>query len=93
MKKIIVALTFALRYFSAFAEVPDKPLLKIFDAAYRSAPSSNLLISPWGIQECYGMVSAGAGKVSSAELDKLLKMWYNLLTNGESRKKGKKVCL
>ena len=37
-------------------QVPAKPLLKVFDVAYRSNPRQNIMLSPWGIQQCFGML-------------------------------------
>ena len=54
------------------AQVPDLPLLKIFHFAGSRRPAENVLLSPWGIQECFGMVSGGAGKQSAGELSKIL---------------------
>ena len=71
MKKIILALT-AVCTLSLAARMADKPLLKVFDAAYRQEPYKNVLLSPWGIQECFGMIYGGAGKVSAAELTRTL---------------------
>ena len=63
MKKLIFALV-TVCGIALSAQIPDKPLLKVFDAAYRQDPGSNVLLSPWGIQECFGMVYGGAGKIS-----------------------------
>lgn len=71
MKKLLFTLA-AVCGITLTAQVPDKLLLKIFDAAYRSNPQQNIMLSPWGIQECYGMVAAGAGKVSGQELVNVL---------------------
>ena len=56
------------------AQVPDRALLKVFDAASRQTPTENVLLSPWGIQQCFGMVCGGAGPESSAELDRVLEL-------------------
>ena len=54
------------------AQVSNNALLKVFDAAFRQTPNKNLLLSPWGIQQCFGMVYGGAGQVSAAELERVL---------------------
>ncbi len=92
MKKIISALV-GVFCFILSAEVPDKPLLKFFDTAYRGEPSANLLLSPWGIQECYRMIAGGAGSMSSAELNQILglnrKTMLDLQKARESLQKSK----
>ena len=71
MKKLI--LTFiAICSVSLTAQVPDKPLLKVFDAAYRSNPRQNIMLSPWGIQQCFGMLTGWAPKLHSAQLNNVL---------------------
>ena len=50
------------------AGVPGIPLLKIFHKASSNDPTRNILLSPWGIQECFGMISCGADRESAAEL-------------------------
>ena len=71
MKKLI--LTFiAICSVSLAAQVPDKPLLKVFDAAYRSNPRQNIMLSPWGIQQCFGMLTGWAPKLHSAQLNNVL---------------------
>ena len=72
MKKSILILLSAVFCAVLSAQLPDKPLLKVFDAAYRKTPLENVLFSPWGIQECFGMVYAGAGEKAANELDKTL---------------------
>jgi serpin B len=54
------------------AGVSDIPLFKIFHNASCSTPDKNLLLSPWGIGECFGMISCGAGRASTAELSHFL---------------------
>ena len=53
-------------------QVPDKPLLKVFDAAHRSNPRQNIMLSPWGIQQCFGMLTGWAPKLHSSQLDAVL---------------------
>ena len=50
-------------------QVPDKPLLKVFDAAHRSNPRQNIMLSPWGIQQCFGILVGWTPKLASAQLD------------------------
>ena len=59
---------------SLTAQVPETAMLKVFAAAHRSKPSENVLISPWGIQQCFGMLALSRGGKSSAELDKILNL-------------------
>ena len=71
MKKLIF--TFAVIFaITLAAQVPDKPLLKVFDAAYRSNPRQNIMLSPWGIQQCFGMLVGWTPKLASAQLDAVL---------------------
>lgn len=71
MKKLIF--TFAVIFaITLAAQVPDKPLLKVFDAAYRSNPRQNIMLSPWGIQQCFGMLTGWAPKLHSAQLNNVL---------------------
>lgn len=56
-------------------QVPDKPLLKVFDAAYRSNPRQNIMLSPWGIQQCFGMLTGWAPKLHSAQLNAVLGLY------------------
>ena len=71
MKKFI--LTFAVIFaITLAAQVPDKPLLKVFDAAYCSNPRQNIMLSPWGIQQCFGMLTGWAPKLHSAQLNNVL---------------------
>ena len=71
MKKLIF--TFAVIFaITLAAQVPDKPLLMVFDAAYRSNPRQNIMISPWGIQQCFGMLTGWAPKLHSAQLNAVL---------------------
>ena len=74
MKKLI--LTFiAICSVSLAAQVPDKPLLKVFDAAYRSNPRQNIMLSPWGIQQCFGMLTGWAHKLHSSQLNAVLGLY------------------
>ena len=74
MKKLI--LTFiAVCSVSLAAQVPDKPLLKVFDAACRSNPRQNIMLSPWGIQQCFGMLTGWAPKLHSAQLNAVLGLY------------------
>ena len=71
MKKLIF--TFAVIFaITLAAQVPDKPLLKVFDAAYRSNPRQNIMLSPWGIQQCFGMLTGWAPKLHSDQLNNVL---------------------
>ena len=71
MKKLIF--TFAVIFaITLAAQVPDKPLLKVFDAAYCSNPRQNIMLSPWGIQQCFGMLTGWAPKLHSAQLNNVL---------------------
>ena len=75
MKKLI--LTFiAVCSVSLAAQVPDKPLLKVFDAACRSNPRQNIMLSPWGIQQCFGMLTGWAPKLHSSQLNAVLGLYY-----------------
>ena len=49
---------------SATAQTPAHPLLNLLHRAAESNSGNNTIISPWGIQQCYGMVYAGAGRKS-----------------------------
>jgi hypothetical protein len=60
------------RSISRTEQVPDKPLLKVFDAAHRSNPRQNIMLSPWGIQQCFGMLTGWAPKLHSAQLNAVL---------------------
>ena len=71
MKKILLTAA-AVFNLTLTARVPDLPLLKIFHFASSRRPAENVLLSPWGVQECFGMVSGGAGKQSAAELSQIL---------------------
>jgi len=57
-------------------QVPDKPLLKVFDAAHRSNPRQNIMLSPWGIQQCFGMLTGWAPKLHSSQLNAVLGLYY-----------------
>ena len=75
MKKLIF--TFAVICgITLAAQVPDKPLLKVFDAAYRSNPRQNIMLSPWGIQQCFGMLTGWAPKLHSSQLNAVLGLYY-----------------
>ena len=82
MKKLIcsAAAVFSL---ALAAQVPDLPLLKIFHLAGRQKPAENLLLSPWGIQECFGIISGGADRECAAELSKFL---------GLNKDSSEKIC-
>ena len=56
-------------------QVPDKPLLKVFDAAHRSNPRQNIMLSPWGIQQCFGMLVGWTPKLAGAQLDAVLGLY------------------
>lgn len=71
MKKFLILLA-AVCGLSLAADVPDKPLFKVFDAVCRDNYGKNTLFSPWGIQQCFGMVYGGAGKVSGGEFERVL---------------------
>lgn len=57
---------------SLAAQVPEKPLLKIFDKAHKLSAQENVLLSPYSIQQCFGMVACGAGERSGMELRRIL---------------------
>ena len=74
MKKLIF--TFAVIFaITLAAQVPDKPLLKVFDAAYCSNPRQNIMLSPWGIQQCFGMLTGWAPKLHSSQLNEVLGLY------------------
>ena len=54
------------------AELPNKPMLKIFDTAHKMAPQDNILLSPYSIAQCFGMVRLGAGSKTAKELNDIL---------------------
>ena len=71
IKKILLgAIMSTLPLFSA--ELPDKPMFKILDTAHKMALNDNILLSPYSIQQCFGMVRLGAGRKSAEEIDKIL---------------------
>ena len=72
MKKYLTFIAFFSLFSLTAGAINDRPLLKVFDAVYRMDPYKNVLFSPWGIQECFGMVYGGAGQVSAAELERVL---------------------
>ena len=52
---------------------PEAEFLKIFNIACRERSNGgNIMISPWGITQCYGMISCGAGESNAAELQHVL---------------------
>ena len=74
MKKLFLRL-FACNKVSLPEQEPDKapavggsPLLKLFDGAYCNDPHKNIMLSPWGIQQCFGMLLSGAAKADSCAL-------------------------
>jgi hypothetical protein len=74
MKKLIF--TFAVIFaITLAAQVPDKPLLKVFDAAYRSNPRQNIMLSPYGIQQRFGMLTGWAPKLHSSQLNEVLGLY------------------
>ena len=54
------------------AQTPEYPLFKLLHQAAEINADSNTILSPWGLQQCYGMVYAGAGQKSKKELEELL---------------------
>ena len=74
MKKSAGIFALLLSVGSLLAQVPESAMLKVFAAAHRSKPNENVLISPWGIQQCFGMLALSRGGKSSAELDKILNL-------------------
>jgi serpin B len=71
MKKFLLS-TVLLTGVMLCGEVPQKPVFKLLDMAHKKAPGENVLLSPFSMQECFGMVSCGAGKASAAELSSVL---------------------
>ena len=47
-------------------------MLQFFDTAFRASPHQNMLFSPWGIRQCFGMIAAGAGTEGKTEILKKL---------------------
>ena len=74
MKKSAGIFALLLSVWSLLAQVPESAMLKVFAAAHRCKPKENVLISPWGIQQCFGMLALSRGGKSSAELDKILNL-------------------
>lgn len=91
MKKMVVLSL--LGCLQLFAQIPEKQMLKVFDAACKMTPQENVLLSPWGIQQCFGMVSCGAGMKTGKELRDVLGLDQNaagkLKQAGESLKNSK----
>lgn len=54
------------------AQVPDKPMFKILDKAHEISPQENVLLSPYSLLQCFGMVACGAGDKSGMELRRVL---------------------
>ena len=50
----------------------ESAMLKIFDRAYNLNPAENLLYSPYGVEQCFGMIACGAGEQSGRELADVL---------------------
>ena len=57
---------------SSTAQAADDPLLKVFDVACRSNPRNNIMLSPWGIQQCLGMLVGGAEKSAITQFETVL---------------------
>ena len=72
MKKMVVLSL--LGCLQLFAQIPEKQMLKVFDAACKMTPQENVLLSPWGIQQCFGMVSCGAGMKTGKVFSDWIKM-------------------
>lgn len=72
MKRFCVIFPLLLCGFILSAQASDKAVLRLFDAAYRADKGKNLMLSPWGIQQCYGMVRGGAAGKSLSELESVL---------------------
>lgn len=71
MKKSAVFLA-AASTMTLAAALPDKPFFRLLDAASKASPAENVLLSPFGLQQCYGMMAAGAGERTAAELRDVL---------------------
>ena len=71
MKKLAALLLMGVAASLAGGDTSEQLLFKVLETARRGTPG-NVLISPFGIRQCYGMVSLGAGPVTGAELKKVL---------------------
>ena len=72
MKKITASILLLFCAWLLPAQIADLPLLKVFDSFCRDNYGRNTLLSPWGIQQCFGMIYGGAGTVSSGEFEQVL---------------------
>ncbi|MBE6355600.1 MAG: serpin family protein [Lentisphaerae bacterium] len=50
----------------------EAEMLKLFDRAHNLSPRKNLLLSPYGIEQCFGLAACGSGKQSGRELADIL---------------------
>ena len=65
MKKLAALLLMGVAASLAGGDTSEQLLFKVLETARCGAPG-NVLISPFGIRQCYGMVSLGAGPVTGA---------------------------
>ena len=78
MKKLILTVITFCAFFAAADEplpinqISSKSVFAVLDMAHQKTPTENILLSPFSLQECFGMISCGAGKQSSAELKSVL---------------------
>ena len=71
MKKLAALLFMGVAASLAGGATSEQLLFKVLETARRNGPG-NVLISPFGIRQCYGMISPGAGPVTGADLKKVL---------------------
>ena len=72
MKKIVL-IVFALFSFITWAgDALEMPGFRILDAAHKSRPEENILLSPLSMQQCFSMLVDGAGENTAGELLKYL---------------------
>ena len=71
MKKLAALLLMGAAASLVGGETSEQLLFKVLETARRGKPE-NVLISPFGIRQCYGMISPGAGSVTGGELKKVL---------------------
>ena len=71
MKKNLLEI-FAFFAGSSNAQLSDNPLLKVFDTACCSNPRKNVMLSPWGLQQCLGMLVGGVEKTGITQFETVL---------------------
>ncbi|MBE6368014.1 MAG: serpin family protein [Lentisphaerae bacterium] len=79
MKKILILITMLLLGAGVSAQVQDKYLLNIFDRAHQREAAQNVMLSPWGIQQCFSMLAPGCGENSQKEFAAVLGIDKNSL--------------